>query len=225
MELIRTAASSALGTYLAYLAYGLTHPTMLWRAKRADAERSLPGDGIVPDAQWRTTVTRIIDAEPADVWPWIVQMGWGRAGYYTWYPYDNGGVPSADRIVPELQTLGIGDVVPDGPRSSEGYGVWRVHTIERPSVLVLVSRRNLITGREIEAGDTGSDSFVDCSWAFVLEELEDHRTKLFVRVRAAFQRTPATTIMSHVARLVFGVGDAVMEQSLLDGLKQRAEAA
>lgn len=224
MDLVKRVATSALGTYVAYLAYGVTHPSMLRRAGPFDAYKPLAGDAIVANPQWQTTFTRIIEAPPEDVWPWLVQMGWGRAGYYTWYPWDNGGVPSADRIVPELQDLAIGGVIPDGPRSREGFGVWRVHTLERPWTMVLVSKRNLITGREIEDGDGSNESFIDCSWAFVLEPLTGNRTKLVIRVRAAFERLHGAAFMSRVARLVFGVGDAVMEQSLLDGIKERAEA-
>jgi len=116
-------------------------------------------------------------------------------------------------------------VIPDGPRANEGFGVWYVQVIDPPHVLILVSKRNLVTGREIGANDTGHDSYVDSSWAFVLEELHGDRTKVTIRVRAAFQRMRVPFVMARVARLLFGVGDAVMEQSLLDGLKKRAEAS
>src|SRR5690606_11236338 len=76
-------------------------------AVRAAADRAwtLEGDDIVPDARAQLTHATTIDAPPRDVWPWLVQMGGQRAGWYSWDILDNGGVRSASRIVPELQHL------------------------------------------------------------------------------------------------------------------------
>jgi hypothetical protein len=157
------------------------------------------------------------------VWPWLVQMGYGRAGYYTWYRYDNGGVPSATRIIPELQGLKVGDVVPDGPKVDQGFGVWRVVALDPPRALLLRSRRNLVDGREIPVDDTSDDAFVDCTWAFVLEEAPCETTKVLVRVRASLHRVRRPALAGRAARLLFGVGDTVMERTLLEGLRQRVE--
>ena len=51
-----------------------------------------------------------IRARRTDIWPWFVQMGWRRGGWYSYDGLDNGGVPSATRIVPELQRVEVGDV-------------------------------------------------------------------------------------------------------------------
>ena len=70
--------------------------------------RLLPGDDLIADAKAIDTRGIDIAAAPSDVWPWLVQMGYGRAG---WYSYDQLDMnkPSADRIIPELQDLEIGE--------------------------------------------------------------------------------------------------------------------
>jgi len=94
---------------------------------------ALPGDDIVPDAQVVTNHAITIDAQPSAVWPWLVQMGWGRAGWYTarWVDtllFPNNG-PSADAVMPEHQHLAVGDFVPDGPPEARcGFIVERVAT-------------------------------------------------------------------------------------------------
>ena len=73
----------------------------------------MPGDEIAPRPIFNATRAVTIDASPAAIWPWLVQIGYGRAGWYSamdWF--DNAGVPSADRIVPALQRLEVGDTMP-----------------------------------------------------------------------------------------------------------------
>ncbi|MGZ3451168.1 MAG: hypothetical protein ACXWUG_28845 [Polyangiales bacterium] len=215
-------ATSALGTYVAYVLHGLAHPSLL-RANgtERDAERPLPGDELVSDPHWCTTFATTIYAHADDVWPWIVQLGYGRAGWYTWYRFDNGGVPSADAIVPELQDLRVGGVVPDGPRAAEGFGMWSVHQMVPAKTLVLVSRRNPFDGREITDGEKGI--YIDSSWVFALEEPRPGITRLLVRVRARIENARHGRLLARAVRLIFGVGDTVMERSLLDGIKERVE--
>jgi hypothetical protein len=77
-----------------------------------EQRRPLPVDALVPDPLFTSTHAITIDAPPDQVWPWIAQMGAGRGGWYSWDRIDNGGTPSAMRVVPELQTVVPGDVMP-----------------------------------------------------------------------------------------------------------------
>lgn len=220
---VRRAATSAFGTYAAYVAHGMRHPTLLVpNGTPADAARALPGDDLVTKPSWTTNFSTLIRAEPADVWPWIVQLGYGRAGWYTWYPLDNGGVASADVIVPSLQELAVGDVIPDGPRADEGYGVWRVRVLEPDRALVLFSRRQPMTGYELASADELAAS-IECSWAFVLLREAARQTRLHVRVRAKLH-SDGNTLTARLARWFFGIGDTVMENTMLDGIRERVEA-
>ena len=113
-----TAALAAVGGYAALYRLGRT-----WGATEQELQQALAGDELLPDATAWTTHAITIAAPAQQVWPWLVQMGWGRAGWYTYRWVDrllfpaNG--PSADRIVLELQQLKIGDHVPDGPSATD----------------------------------------------------------------------------------------------------------
>lgn len=221
---VHRAATSAFGTYAAYVAHGVAHPSLLVPSGvPSDAELALPGDELVPDPSWTADFSTPIRGEPVDVWPWIVQIGYGRAGWYTWYPLDNGGVASADMIVPALQALAVGDVIPDGPRADEGIGVWRVRALEPERAMVLYSHRRPLTGYELRDGDPFPASLA-CSWAFALRREEANRTRLHVRVRAKVYAA-GSPLTARLARWFFGIGDTVMENTMLDGIRERVESA
>jgi hypothetical protein len=86
-----------------------------------EASRALPGDDLVADAKvrWKHAVT--IRARPAEIWPWLVQMGCRRAGWYSYDRLDNGGVRSADRILAESQRVQVGDIFPMAPKAKDMF--------------------------------------------------------------------------------------------------------
>src|SRR5687767_9119957 len=92
-------------------------------ATEFEKRRLLRADAAVPAPLFTSTHAITIDAPPEQVWPWIAQMGAGRAGWYSWDAIDNGGTPSASRVVPELQTVVPGDVMPALPRSTKAFVV------------------------------------------------------------------------------------------------------
>ena len=81
---------------------------LTWGATPEEASCTFPGDELVPDPDGGATMATALPAPPEKVWPWLVQMGGGRGGWYSWDWVDNGGKPSADRIVPEWQSLEVG---------------------------------------------------------------------------------------------------------------------
>lgn len=168
----------------------------------AAAERAwrIEGDDLVPDATAQLTHSTVIDAPPARVWPWLVQMGCQRAGWYSWDVLDNGRIKSADRIIPELQHLALGDVLPARPHGSDGFAVLRIIP-ERALVLRGLSPDWLGT------------------WAFVLEPLAGGKTRLITRYRAA---APPDLTMA-VMMPVWGAIHTVMERKQLRTIKHHAE--
>src|SRR3954470_22046729 len=74
-------------------------------ATRAEIDADYPGAGLVPGGRRGGTMATTIAAPPSAVWPWLVQMGCDRAGFYSWDRLDNGGHPSAERIKPVWQNV------------------------------------------------------------------------------------------------------------------------
>jgi hypothetical protein len=102
-----------------------------WGATAAELAGSMPGDELLPHAQFRATRAIMIDAPPRAVWPWLVQVGALRAGWYSNDLLDNLGRPSATTIVPDLQHLEVGQwlpMAPSGPPSDRN--AFRVHSFE-----------------------------------------------------------------------------------------------
>lgn len=170
------------------------------RALGDEGRRSLPGDEIVPDSkgQWTNAIT--IRARPADIWPWILQMGCNRAGWYSYDGLDNGGQPSAERIVAELQDVAVGDVFPWTPTDREGFIV-----------------RAIEPGRALVLG--GTPPPFRMSWAFVLQPLDETTTRLVARCRAVPRSVPIGLLL----RFFHPVHFAMQRKQLLT-LKRRAEA-
>ena len=124
---------------------GLIHLGRTYGSTTAERRASLPGDDIIPDARVQTDHAVTIDAPPSAVWPWVVQMGWGRAGWYTARWVDRLLFPangrSADRIVAELQDIDVGTFIPDGPPETKcGFHVVAIEP-ERALVLRSTSHR------------------------------------------------------------------------------------
>jgi hypothetical protein len=186
-------------------------------ATAREQRRSLPGDELVADPRIVTTHAITIDAPPSDVWPWLVQMGWHRAGWYTSRWVDRAlfpaNWPSADRIVPELQHLAVGDRIPDGPPDSGAELV--VVELERDRHLVLHSTHHLPPGWERRF-----HAWLDWSWAFILEEVDSGRTRFVVRSRA---RTGPWWVALLYELLV--PADFVMARQMLRGVQGRAQSA
>lgn len=217
-------AGTAVGAPLEYgidTLYGLLHPHLLRSGASPQEEAgSLPGDDLVTEPMWAATRAETVKA-PADVvWAFVAQMGWGRGGFYAYSFFDPRHTADARGIVERLQELKVGDVWLDGPGCDETKGAWRVVALEPGRAVVLRSLRDPITGRELDPADPGG-RWIDASWAFVVEPVDATATRLLVRTRVRL--APSWGLPA--ARLVFGPGDTVMQRSMLDGMRERAERA
>jgi hypothetical protein len=185
------------------------------RLGRAPAERlmPLPGDELLRQPRFEKTHARTIEAPAASLWPWLVQMGGQRAGWYSLDRLDNGGVPSAEQIVPALQHLAIGDLIPACPEGTEGFRVLR---LERERLLVIGSP-SLLTDTSARAGVPPPWR---TTWAFHLQPIGGNATRLVVRVRADYRPSPRMA----VTRTALAVMHELMERVQLHNLKRRAEA-
>lgn len=166
-----------------------------WGATREEVTRPMPGDDFVRTPAWTATRAVALEAEPERVWPWLVQLGYRRGGFYSWDRLDNAGIPSARRILPEYQGLKQGDLLPVSAQVN-----LRVRHLEAPRALVLSS-------------EEGAD--VRWSWAWVLYPDAAGGTRLVSRLR--LEGVGWTT------RLLLDAGELIMMRKHLLGIRERAE--
>jgi hypothetical protein len=164
-------------------------------ATRWERTRPLPGDDVVPGARGSWTMATTIDAPPAAVWQWLVQIGSDRAGFYSFDHLDNAGRPSVEEIRPEWQTLAVGDRLASTP---SGRGWFVVSELEPERSLVLRASFDPFARCSYDPAGEGPRFYVDSSWAFVLEPLAS-RTRLLVRTKSAAR--PA--LLARLANVLF----------------------
>jgi hypothetical protein len=178
-----------------------------WGTFGDEAERDLPGDDLVVQPNWQYTHAVVIGAPPQQVWPWLVQIGQGRAGFYSYVGLENllgCRVNNASRLLPAFQRLEVGGSIRLHPKAP----LLPVQVVEPGRALVFGGMTGLHTGS---------------SWAFVLVPDARESCRLLVRGRGAFG--PAFR-----DRLFFGPAlmepvTFVMERKMLLTIKALAEAS
>jgi len=224
-------AAVAAGGWAAYAGARQWYTT--WGIDPDERGRTLPGDDLVSDPTLVETRGITIDAPPEAVWPWLVQMGFGRAGWYSYDAIDMKGT-SAEAILPEHQALAVGDTV----RTDPGGGfVVKVIEPERALVLfvdpeILAARGGVMpvpgdapglamTGRFLE---TATPPRFRAAWAFVLEPLDGGRTRLIERFSAKAEgEAEAASRATRLMEPLLGFGFFVMAQRQMTGIRTRAE--
>ena len=195
------------GVALAAGVWAVSYPALLrqwcltWGATPDEVERELPGDELLDTADIVSTRAVTIDAPPNAVWPWLVQMGSGRGGAYTYDWIENLfglGMHSANEVLPQFQDVNVGDAMQLGPN--------------RPKMRVeVVDVERALTFR-----------FEDGTWVWIFALFPDHQaTRLVSRNRIA---TPNASLPTRLFnRLFMEPGSLVMERKMLTEIKKRAE--
>ncbi|WP_217501004.1 SRPBCC family protein [Arthrobacter sp. C9C5] len=210
------AAAAAAGYVLA------VRPRLLrWGATTQEAAGPLPGDELVPTARLQSTRAVNIAAPPAVVWPWLVQLGAGRGGMYSYDALENAvglGMHSTDRILPEFQQLSVGDTIPLAP----GGGI-PVRRLEPGAVLALGGTMNPrtghITGHPAAEGRRVAGPRLELGWTFVLQPLGARSTRLLSRTRYDYSPLP----LGIPLRVVLEPLQFLMERRMLLGVRSRVE--
>jgi hypothetical protein len=182
---------------VAFLAYRRWH--LRWGATEAEIERPMPGDEQLPGASFTATRAITMRARPEHVWPWLVQIGFNRAGWYSYDLLDNLGRRSAERVIPELQAISVGDWVPMSGTITE-QTAFRVAAFE-PARMLLWAKP-------------------DSTWAWLLVPIDGERTRVVSRLRCRHQ---SGTILGLAGVLLIELGDFPMFRKLLLNLRRRAE--
>ncbi|MEA2421265.1 MAG: hypothetical protein QOF55_364 [Thermoleophilaceae bacterium] len=168
----------------------------------------LPGDEIVPAAGLTATRAVTVSVNADGVWPWIAQLGQGRGGFYSYDVLENllgCEIHSADRIVPEWQSVAVGDEV-------------HLHPDVGLTVAFVQPGRALVLHGGVPIGRTPPP--YDFTWAFVVRAQADGTTRLVVRERYGYSRRWAALLVEPIELISF-----VMSQRMLRGIRERAERA
>lgn len=210
-----------------------------WVALRRLARRSgvtdaeyfgpLPGDDVIPHPMIEWTRGTTVGASPELVWPWLVQMGYGRGGWYTSERFDRivwrVDNPSSETILPEWQDLSVGDIVPDGP---DYAAYFRVVDVQREEAIVYQSIRHPYRGRPVDPTDRTAvearerellegGEYIEFSWTFVLRPVDDTRTRLLIRTRANLSPPRARLLETPL-----GLVDLFHVTTIFRGIERRA---
>ncbi len=227
-ERLRQFRLTMTGEYLGYVGHGLWHPHLLVSgANNAEHTLPLPGDKLILNPKMQMTRAITIDAPAKDIWPWLLQMGYGRGGWYAWSPLGKDReygekITSADKILPEYQQLNIGHILLEGPDSDKRKGIWIVKMLYQDRALVLYSAREIYSGKEIDPkGPKPTVEYIVRSRAFLLEPIDARKTRLVLRTRIDTGPAPSFRLNNFILRL----GDTARERSILDGIKERVELA
>jgi len=198
-----TLLATAIGGAAAVAVYALlVRPWHLrWGATDEELKMSLPGDELVEEPKLNATHAITIDAPVGNVWPWLVQVGQKRGGFYSYTWLENlvgCQMRNADQIVPEWQELKVGDEV------------W-LHPKAPPlKVLAIEPERTIV---------------LENSWTFFLRPINAHSTRLIIRGRGEFNPDLKNALLNFLLwRGVFEPAHFIMERKMMLGIKDRAEA-
>ncbi len=171
-----------------------------WGATTAEHAGAMPGDDILSSATFTATRALTIEAPAECVWPWIVQVGYNRAGFYSYDRLDNLGRPSATTIDPRLQCIEVGDVAAPMASRATAATSFRVHSFDPGRCLVWAKP--------------------DSTWSWRLDPIDDgRRTRLVSRLKASYRPTPSLPLTVALMELA----DFPMMRRMLLGIRERAE--
>lgn len=172
---------------------------MTWGATTEEVNRYMAGDELLDDPALNATRAVKIKALPEQVWPWLVQMGYKRAGFYSFGKIDNGGMPSAERIIPEYQNLKVGDLI---------LPLLKVVEMEHNKSMLWVFQK-------------GAGPWQDATWSWGLYKIDDEHTKLVSRLR---QQYTYNSLQDIIGWTIIDTMEIFMMRTALLGIKRRVES-
>ncbi len=191
-----------------------------WGATESEIKLTLAGDELVPEPAHVATRAITIHAPADEVWRWLVQLGQGRGGLYSYHLLENLAgckMHNANDIIPELQHLALGDAVRLGP---PGYPLYLVSAVQpqRSLVLLAADPKTEVAAQPVTPLP---EQYTYGTWAYVLAPVDAGSTRLIVRSRLSY--CPATFANWLMWQGITEPMHFVMERKLLKGIKARAE--
>lgn len=198
------------------------------------------GDQLIHFPRKTITHSIIINTPLENVWPWLVQLGSGRAGWYSYDRIDNGGIRSAEEIIPKLQDITVGDIMPAVPGSKDAFIVQHISP-GKAIVLVVPIKTALEEPNPLRR----MEGQLRVSWTLSLEYIDERHTRLISRGRISKDWLSQSMVSPSSKRPIFieriygflaklpwfillpiaTTGHALMESHMLRGIKWRAEQA
>lgn len=172
---------------------------MTWGATTEEVSRYMAGDELLEDPALNATRAVEIEAPPEQVWPWLVQMGWKKAGLYSFGRLDNGGMPSAERIIPEYQNLKVGDSI-----------------LPSLKVVEMEPNRSMLWVFQKRAGP-----WQNATWSWGLYKTDSGHTRLVSRLR---QQYTFDSFREIITWAVVDPMEIFMMRTTLLGIKRRVES-
>lgn len=172
--------------------------TLTWGATKDEIARHLPGDEIVKKTHFIATRAVTIQARAEDVWQWLIQIGSGRAGWYSIDWIDNGGKESSWDILSEFQKIENDYFVPFTP--DQKNGMW-VHEFKTSEYILWWDKKGKAT------------------WLWQLSETAPGQTRLITRLRTEYDFSFPWVIYY----ILYDFGDIIMMRKCMLGIKARAE--
>jgi len=169
-----------------------------WGATEKELKIDYPGDGIVKDPDFNAIRGITINARPADIWKWIIQIGSKRAGWYSIDWMDNAGKKSSEVIIPEFQNISVGQFIPFTP--DQKNGMWVKEFVENNYIL-------------------WTDDKGMATWTWLLSPLNSNQTRLITKLRTKYT-WKSIWILYY---LIYDIGDIVMMSECMKGIKKRSE--
>jgi hypothetical protein len=204
---------------LAGLVYhlGLRNWCMRWGTTPPEVHATLPGDDLFPVYTGQATHAITIHASPQQVWPWLMQIGQDRSGFYSYTIFENmfgADMPKVEHLVPDWKPRAVGETVWFAtPKRFGGQGKMIPAIVEPNRAFAMVSPNDW---QRLQAGGRAQEGM----WTFTLEPLGDGQTRLIARVRGG---TPPTLTSRLVGRLFWEPAHFVMEQKMLRTIRDLSE--
>ena len=218
MQIIRRVITALTLNVLTWLVYGsilvalyfafIRDFQMNWGATSEEISQTMMGDELLDKPDMNATRAIEINARPEEIWPWIVQIGYNRGGFYGFDNIDNGGQPSSDSILTEFQNLQIGDSIPGGEYKGRIFHILEVVELE--------------PGREMAWTFLKGTPWGGGTWSWKVYSIDAERSRLVSRLR---QKYSFDSFQGVVSWSMIDAIEILMMRTALGGIKLRAERA
>ena len=179
---------------------------MNWGATDEDVNCTMMADELLEEPELNATRAIEINARPEEVWPWIVQIGYKRGGFYGFDNFDNGGHPSSDSILPQWQDLQVGDSIPGGEYKGRTFYILEVTEMD--------------PGREMAWVFLKGTPWGNATWSWKVYSIDNQKSRLVSRLR---QKYSLDSFREVVQWSMMDALEIVMMRTTLRGIKMRAE--